>query len=194
MKRLGARDFEDLLQVKLTRVLCSFKFLSIIQCSIPVFEGLLPEKHDRIVRKLLFELATWHGLAKLRLHTETTVTDLEHSTKRLGIILREFRDKVCPGYTTRELPSEEAARVRRKANAAKNAVSGNSTNKLKAKTKLPTPPVGDQSRYRRFFNLNTYKTHALGAYPRSIRLLGTSDNYNSQAVSITFNYQSHVLD
>ena len=32
-----------------------------------------PKEHDRIVQKLLFELATWHGLAKLPLHTEITV-------------------------------------------------------------------------------------------------------------------------
>jgi hypothetical protein len=85
------------------------------KCAIPVFEGLLPKKHDGIVHRLLFELSTWHGLAKLRLHTETTVKDLEHSTARLGNILCEFKKRVCSAYKTTELPSEEAARVRRKA-------------------------------------------------------------------------------
>ena len=80
------------------------------QCAIPVFDGLLPDKHDRIVGKLLFELATWHGLAKLRLHTETTVQDLENSTARLGDILRDFQKTVCPEYDTYNLPTEEAAR------------------------------------------------------------------------------------
>ncbi|PPQ89051.1 hypothetical protein CVT25_006542, partial [Psilocybe cyanescens] len=95
MKKLAARDFEDLLQ-----------------CAIPVFEGLLPKKHDDIVQDLLFELATWHGLAKLRLHTEFTITDLENSATRLGTLLRKFKADVCCAYDTRDLPSEEAARGR----------------------------------------------------------------------------------
>ena len=89
-----------------------------------MFEGLLPDKEDRIVRKLLFELATWHGLAKLRLHTETRVTDLENSATRLGR-LRKFKSEVCSAYATRDLPSEEAARGRRK--AAKDAKGGQKT-------------------------------------------------------------------
>jgi len=41
----------------------------LIQCAIPVFEGLLPELHNTHVLKLLFDLAHWHGLAKLQMHT-----------------------------------------------------------------------------------------------------------------------------
>ena len=78
--------------------------------------------HNTIVRKLLFEAATFHGLAKLRLHMETTVTDLEHSLTRLGDGLRAFQNTVCPAYRTADLPTEEAARIRRQANAAKKAV------------------------------------------------------------------------
>jgi len=59
--------------------------------------------------KLLFELATWHALAKLRLHTESTLYDLENSTTRLGQILRKFDSVVCANYETKELPSEIAA-------------------------------------------------------------------------------------
>jgi hypothetical protein len=144
----------------------------------PVFEGLLPKKHDRIVRKLLFELSTWHGLAKLRLHTETTVNDLEHSTTRLGNILREFRKEVCGAYATLDLPSEEAARVRRKAAAAKK-LAGQPTAQPQLVPDVP------KSRRHRTFNLSTYKIHALGHYARAIRLYGTSDNYNSQTVGFS---------
>jgi hypothetical protein len=146
------------------------------KCAIPVFDGLLPKKHDRIVRKLLFELSTWHGLAKLRLHTETTVTDLEHSTTRLGKVLREFKKEVCGAYATTELPSEEAARIRRKASAAK---------KLGVQVVQPAPAAAPQSRRHRTFNLSTYKLHALGHYPTAIRLYGSSDNFNSQTVSFS---------
>ena len=111
MRKLAARDWEDLLQVcnyfSVAKTLMQFN----TQCAIPAFEGLFPGTHDTIVRKLLFELATWHGLAKLHLHTETTVRNLENSTTRLGELLRTFQSDVCPGYQTFDLPSEEAARV-----------------------------------------------------------------------------------
>ena len=128
------------------------------------------------MRKLLFELATWHGLAKLWLHTETTVNNLEHSTTWLGTALCNFEANVCSTYTTPELPSEEAACVRRRASAAK-----------KANTQLPKKPIrtgklAPQSKWTCKFNLSTYKLHTLGHYPRAIRLFGTSDNFNSQMV------------
>jgi hypothetical protein len=155
------------------------------KCAIPVFEGLLPKKHDGIVRRLLFELSTWHGLAKLRLHTETTVKDLEHSTARLGNILREFKKRVCSAYKTTELPSEEAARVRRKASAAKK-LDGQPTQSM-SKVPSTTQTAIHPCRYRTF-NLNTYKIHSLGHYARAIRLYGTADNYTSQTVSIKLLY------
>jgi len=142
----------------------------------------LPKNHDRIVRQLLFELSTWHGLAKLRLHTEGTVNDLEHSTTRLGKVLREFKKEVCSAYKTTELPAEEAARVRRIAAVAKNRntqPAAQSTPRLGAQT----TQTAILSRRHRTLNLNTYKIHALGHYPRAIRLYGTTDNFNSQTVS-----------
>ncbi|THH07280.1 hypothetical protein EW146_g9368 [Bondarzewia mesenterica] len=63
MKKLAGRDFEDLLQ-----------------CSIPVFEGLLPSPHNEIILDLLFTLATWHAYAKLCLHTETTLGFFDTTT------------------------------------------------------------------------------------------------------------------
>jgi len=79
---------------------------------IPVFKGLLPKERDKTVLDLLFELGTWHMLANLRLHTETTLRALEKSTTRLGQILRQFQATTCTAYDTYELPSEEAARGR----------------------------------------------------------------------------------
>ena len=115
MKKLAARDYEDLLQVRNFFLNSGLLTHTFYQCSILVFEYLLPKKEDRIVRRLLFELGTWHGLAKLRLHTETTVTDLENSATRLGSLLLKFKSDVCNNYATKDLPSEEAARGRRKA-------------------------------------------------------------------------------
>ncbi|KAF9554100.1 hypothetical protein CPC08DRAFT_672520, partial [Agrocybe pediades] len=155
MKKLAARDFEDLLQ-----------------CAYPVFEDLLPKKHNRIVQNLLFEFAMWHALAKLRLHTETTIEELETSTERLGHLLHKFKKDVCSQYQTRDLPHEEAARGRRKAaQAAKNNVPKQSqmTKDSTAATEKKT------SKKFREFNMNTYKMHAIGDYPESIRMSGSSD-------------------
>lgn len=98
MKKLAARDFED-----------------ILQCSIPVFEGLLDEPYNTIVLDLLWTLATWHALAKLRLHTSDTLTYLDDMTTALGQQLRRFKSDFCDHFITRELPRETSARGRRAA-------------------------------------------------------------------------------
>lgn len=92
-----------------------------LQCALPCFEGLLPKWHDRIVQNLLFEMATWHALAKLRMHTETTLKDLEGSSVRLCALLRKFKKEVCSKYQTKDLGAEVHARGRRAARKAKKA-------------------------------------------------------------------------
>jgi len=71
------------------------------QCAIPVFDGLFFEHHNNtLVMDLLFELATWHAFAKLRLHAESTVRALETSTTRLGTALRKFQSTICTEFVT----------------------------------------------------------------------------------------------
>ena len=84
MKKLAARDFEDLLQVNVPSFSDQFTSSTSSQCSFPVFEGLLPEPHNTIVLQLLFTLATWHALAKLAMHTDTTLVAFEATVTRLG--------------------------------------------------------------------------------------------------------------
>ncbi len=115
-------------------------------------------------------------MAKLRLHTETTVRDLENSTSRLGNMLRKFQEDVCTKYQTFDLPSEEAARGRRK--AKKEATAATAADVTTSKGKAKESASG--SRKVRTFNLNTYKVHALGGYAKAIRRFGSPDNYNSQ--------------
>ena len=154
MKKLAARDFEDLLQVWAVWLFVIFNLMYLTlqlwyQCSIPAFEDLLPQKHDKIIRKLLFELATWHALAKLRLHTESTLNALENSATRLGSLLRKFKTDVCSAYATRNLPSEEAARGRCQAAKAQKAGGG---------AQPPTKTSAKVSKFRNF-NMETYKLH-----------------------------------
>ncbi|KAI0076041.1 hypothetical protein K474DRAFT_1685008 [Panus rudis PR-1116 ss-1] len=99
LKKMAARDYED-----------------ILQCTLPVCEGLFPNNvHDQIVQDLLFVLADWHASAKLRMHTDATLAYLNQATTTLGTKLRAFAKNTCPDYDTRELPGEVTARRRRQA-------------------------------------------------------------------------------
>ncbi|KAG2032650.1 hypothetical protein BDR03DRAFT_935890 [Suillus americanus] len=147
IKKLAAWDFED-----------------ILQCAMPIFEGLFPEDHDKIVQSLLYRFAQWHALAKLRIHSETTLSVLDSTFTRLSHQLRHFQDFTCAVFTTVELPRETAA-------------CEHSNNR--------DPSSG--SRKVKKFNMNTYKYHAMGDYLRSIRLFGTIDSFTSQIVCDSLN-------
>jgi hypothetical protein len=84
------------------------------QCSIPVFSGIFPLKeHDKKIQKLLFIMCEWHALAKLRIHTDSTLVRLEEVTTALGSAYRDFATKICPSYHTIERQSEYDRRTRR---------------------------------------------------------------------------------
>lgn len=120
MKKLAARDFEDILQVYHTLHSQSHHQAHMLsQCAMPAFDGLLPEPHYKAVLDMLFELATWHACAKLRLRTETTLTFMEKCTRSMGDAIRHFRKTVCPQYATKELPRETQQRHHRAAAAQK---------------------------------------------------------------------------
>jgi hypothetical protein len=84
-----------------------------------VFDGLLPEPHNHRILQLLFVMAHWHALAKLRLHTETTLSIMDHATILLGDKLQTFQQKTCSAFQTRELQREKNARVRRQVKKSK---------------------------------------------------------------------------
>ncbi|KAG1721829.1 hypothetical protein EDD22DRAFT_962397 [Suillus occidentalis] len=165
MKCLAARNFEDLLQ-----------------CSIPVFDGLLPEPHNQIVLKLLFTMAHWHGLAKLWMHSELTLKIMDHVTSALGQQFRQFKNTTCAAYEAHKLSQEVRARARchlRKADQAGH------------KSTRPTCIVGQAEvddlkllalnvKRIKVFNLQTYKFHALGDYVSTICRYGTSDSYSTE--------------
>lgn len=109
-------------------------------------------------------MGCWHAYAKLRLHTEETLASFERLTTDLGVLLRHFSMVTCSAFKTTELPRERAARARRTANTPGAGPSGGGPKQ-----------VG--------FNLHTYKLHALGDYPQTIREFGTTDNYTTQRVS-----------
>ena len=108
MKKLAGRDFEDLLQ-----------------CAIPVFERLLPKPHNNHVMKLLFQIAEWHGLAKLRMHINVTLARLEQVTTDLGHLMQDFRDKTYAKFNTTELARE--VETQNRCNAQKKSTSQSSS-------------------------------------------------------------------
>ncbi|KAI0739141.1 hypothetical protein C8Q80DRAFT_232993 [Daedaleopsis nitida] len=145
-KQMAARDYEAYLVV-----------------TMPVIEGLLPLEDDKTVSDLVFELANWHALAKLRMHHDMTLGNLEHATQHMFTAMRKFADTTCARHNAEELPSETAARVRR------------------AQAQPGRAPPGVGAKWLVTFNvLNTYKYHSLGDYLKYIRRYGPSDNYTTQ--------------
>lgn len=128
---------------------------------------------------LLFLMAHWHGLAKLRLHTEYTLEHLTRVTTKLGEQLQLFQRKTCAAYKTGELPRETAARKCRKTKARAQSKTVQES-KNTTPTSKPTKPKAKQR--VKLFNLNTYKTHALGDYAETIRRFGTTDSYSTELV------------
>ena len=142
------------------------------QCAIPAFEGLLPEPHNAVITKLLFRLAEWHALAKLRFHTDSTILYLKSATTVLGKQLREFRSTTCSAFQTCELPKEVAARGRHQAQK-----------QAKVSTTPSQPPTLSKTQPKTVsFNASTYKVHALGDYASTVMMYGPTDSYSTQTV------------
>jgi hypothetical protein len=180
MKKLAARDYEDLLQ-----------------CSIPAFENLLDEPHNKQLMKLLYRTAEWHALAKSRMHTDTTLEHLRRLTKEFGSLMRQFRDQTCSNFDTVELPREVAARNRHQRRgqakiSSKGLTSSASSGQVVPPLNAASSPEGDttqvaslsapSSRKVRTMNLSTTKFHFLGDYVRTIQQFGCTDSFSTQLV------------
>ncbi len=171
MRKLAARDFEDLLQVMWwTGWYLADVAYHLTQCALPVFEGLLhTQREDNLLKNLIFDLATWHAYAKLRLHTDTTLNHFKTVTSTLGKSVRVFIKDVCSQYDITELPHEIATRGRRQAALTK-------------KPDMIGAPGRRLKSTRKEINLSTYKYHALGDYPDIIATFDTTDNTSTQTV------------
>jgi len=141
-------------------------------------------------------------MAKLRLHTSSTLQIFKATTKTLGQKLRYWVKKTCAAFDTRELPKEASARYRRKAAAASKAGKGRAVppqgkggqrrrgrgrgqmpmNSPRTANQQEESPDAHNSKIRKAFNMCTYKLHALGHYIAAIAQFGTTDNYSTQMV------------
>ncbi len=60
--------------------------------------------------KLLYRTAEWHALAKLRMHTESSLALLDSLTTEFGLLMQNFKELTCSQFVTTELPGEADAR------------------------------------------------------------------------------------
>ncbi|KAF5368267.1 hypothetical protein D9615_010369 [Tricholomella constricta] len=182
LKKLAARNFEDLLQ-----------------CAIPVFDGLLDDEDNDIIITLLFTLAEWHALAKLRLHTESTIRWLEQSTTDLGRQLRQFEKsfqrKLEPVSVAKHAKQQHlnktgkrqrertrgTARVARGRGAPPATVTAAPDPPLATAQQEPQAAPASEPSPNKKFNLYLIKLHALGDYASFIRRFGTTDSYSTQS-------------
>ena len=126
-------------------------------------------------------LCHWHGLAKLRLHTDTTLNIFEAVTVDLGNSIRMFASDTCASFAMKELPREAEARRRR----------GQQDTGRSSRPQDTTSNVGHGQRPKGL-NLQTYKLHALADYPSQIKMYGTTDSYSTQSVRLTFSLYAHA--
>ena len=162
--------------------------------------------------KLLYRTAEWHGFAKLRMHTDSTLEHLRSLTKEFGRLMREFRDQTCSQFQTFELPREATARNRNQQRITANASRivtpsqtrtsstgghrpshGANASRPVAGTQADAPPVliraqsesnpGHATTQKvKTLNITTTKFHFLGDYVHTIQMFGCTDSYSTQLV------------
>ncbi|KAI1782126.1 hypothetical protein LXA43DRAFT_852693, partial [Ganoderma leucocontextum] len=146
--KLAARDYEARLK-----------------CFILPFEALLPRSDNKIVLDMVFDLAKWHALAKLRANPEPTIRALSETGTDVGKDLRLFSNKTCKNWVTLELPKESAAR-----------------GLCKARTRTAGAAL---TRKIKSYSMTTYKFHSMPDFAPAIREFGSTDNFNTQTVSLS---------
>jgi hypothetical protein len=132
---------------------------------------------------LLYLTAYWHSLAKLRMHTDSSLTVFESVTTELGKALRHFAEETCRHFKTVELDSEYSARARattRRENSkpkdrqgADPAPPQPSTTTVNAATETGTSheglPAKSAGKRTVIYNLETFKNHSIGDCAKHIR-------------------------
>jgi hypothetical protein len=60
--------------------------------------------------KFLYRAAGWHGFAKMRMHTDSTLKHLDNLTMEFGKLVRDFETSTHSQFTTTELLHETESR------------------------------------------------------------------------------------
>lgn len=156
-----------------------------LQCIIPVFEGLLPPPHNDLVMELLFTLCDLHALAKLRMHTETTLAIMETTISHYGLLVRRFVARTCVDLPAKELPKEKAKKMWKKAGDIARGSTSQTAPRVEDQDESTSATAAPKKKEEfKQYNLARYKYHALGDIPAGIRLVGTADSHSSMLVSV----------
>ncbi|KAI0054668.1 hypothetical protein BV25DRAFT_1816733, partial [Artomyces pyxidatus] len=126
-----------------------------------------------------------HGLAKLEMHTDTTLDVLSEVVReRFADAVNDFQVNTCSQFQTLELEREKSARLRReekKANSSKaNKPTGQESLSDNASDPARQKSRSDTARKEKGWNVNTYKFHRLGDYVSTIRNMGVTGSYSTQ--------------
>jgi len=133
--------------------------------------------------RLLFVCAHWHGIAKLRMHTDDTLKIFDDLTVRIGSNFRPFNKHTCPAFDIKELRREVDARKCRQAKqASANGASNSSNLNFKPSASNLTSKAEADGPLPRTLSIDTYKHHFLGDYPKAIRQIGTIDSISTEPV------------
>ena len=128
----------------------------VFKCALPIFEGLF--LHDTTIQHLLFTLASWHSLAKIRMHTDTILDHMDVITTQHGHALCQFVSATCAAFVTHELPHEVVTHAHCHAKAA-------SSDNPSLLTHTAAMPIAKTKQ----FNLATPKLHFLDDYVSTIQ-------------------------
>jgi hypothetical protein len=124
------------------------------------------------------------------MHTDHTLRILDETTIRIGAEFRDFANKTCPAFNTRELAREVEARKRRHEKKSQGRTQAGDA----ACHSFPVEQTSDAMGPRPMkFTLLTYKFHALGDYANTIRQFGTTDSYSTESVSSFNHLQGMVM-
>jgi hypothetical protein len=132
-----------------------------VNCELPVFEGIFPEEDDEQIQKLIWDRLVFHGYAKLRMRTDSTMETMESALLDLGNSLRHIVEAACPNFDTRELPREHRARIEHQKRSS-------GTKQYQVKKYSPS----------------TAKTHALEDHMQTIRERGALDGLSTLLMEV----------
>ncbi|KIM77688.1 hypothetical protein PILCRDRAFT_90994 [Piloderma croceum F 1598] len=97
---------------------------------------------------------------------------------QIGSEFRTFNKRTCPAFDTKELRREADARKRQQAKrGSANGPPKSSKSKPSGSNSTETAADGQLSKT---LNIDTYKHHCLGDYPRAIRQYGTMDSISTE--------------
>jgi hypothetical protein len=152
------------------RCLITLTHYDYFQVIIPAIEGLTADPHDSQITELLYQLATYHALAKLRIHTEDTLSCWESVIRQMTQSLRDFQATSTQSFKTKETTRERNARLKRTQGRVNRVEDSGGT-------------------LEKTLNLNTIKFHMIVDGPSCVRKFGTLDSYSTQIVSSNSNTQ-----